>query len=162
MVQNTRTDAKRKTAPRLAQVPLRRFLSQQTDETAVTDVRRKNGGSSGKKRMVVLQVPGGASRAEPASRRGSNSKKEASMRSSLHVTVSTFVFAGMVSCALAQDGKRAPASAVSTESIGPALTGKERLGRKWTDEQRIDNCRVPINWRGAKPRPSACSNDPAS
>ena len=43
---------------------------------------------------------------------------------------------------------------------GPAsrqtLTGKERLGRKWMDEQRIDNCNVPIEKRGAKSRPSRC------
>lgn len=39
---------------------------------------------------------------------------------------------------------------------GRTLTGKERLGRKWTDEQRIDNCEVPIDKRGTKPRPSSC------
>jgi len=38
------------------------------------------------------------------------------------------------------------------------LTGKERLGRKWTDEQRIDNCNVPADKRGAKPRPIECPN----
>jgi hypothetical protein len=37
------------------------------------------------------------------------------------------------------------------------LTGKERLGPKWTDEQRIDNCNVPLDKRGPKPRPSACT-----
>jgi hypothetical protein len=36
------------------------------------------------------------------------------------------------------------------------LTGKERLGRKWMDEQRIDNCKVPINKRGNKPRLDTC------
>jgi hypothetical protein len=42
------------------------------------------------------------------------------------------------------------------------LTGKERLGPKWTDEQRIDNCHVPIDKRGSKPRPDACPNSPSS
>ena len=37
------------------------------------------------------------------------------------------------------------------------LTGKERLGPKWTDEQRIDNCNVPVEKRGTTPRPSACA-----
>jgi len=37
------------------------------------------------------------------------------------------------------------------------LTGKERLGPKWTDEQRIDNCNVPVEKRGIRPRPSACT-----
>jgi hypothetical protein len=40
------------------------------------------------------------------------------------------------------------------------LTGKERLGQKWMDEQRIDNCRVPLEKRGAKPRPDTCSDGP--
>jgi hypothetical protein len=42
------------------------------------------------------------------------------------------------------------------------LTGKERLGRKWMDEQRIDNCNVPIDKRGSRPRPSACTHVPIS
>jgi hypothetical protein len=37
------------------------------------------------------------------------------------------------------------------------LTGKERLGPKWTDDQRVDNCNVPIDKRGAKSRPDTCS-----
>ena len=40
------------------------------------------------------------------------------------------------------------------------LTGKERLGPKWNDEQRIDNCKVPIDKRGTKPRSSACPHIP--
>jgi hypothetical protein len=54
-------------------------------------------------------------------------------------------------CAQAQDGTHRP-----------KLTGKERLGPKWTDEQRIDNCHVPIDKRGSKPRPDACSMSPTS
>ena len=44
--------------------------------------------------------------------------------------------------------------ATSPAEGGRTLTGKERLGRKWTDEQRVDNCDVPIDKRGTKPRPS--------
>jgi hypothetical protein len=40
------------------------------------------------------------------------------------------------------------------------LTGKERLGPKWMDEQRIDNCKVPIDKCGTKPRPSTCPHVP--
>jgi hypothetical protein len=40
------------------------------------------------------------------------------------------------------------------------LTGKERLGPKWTDEQRIDNCKVPIDKRGTRPRSSTCPDVP--
>jgi hypothetical protein len=29
------------------------------------------------------------------------------------------------------------------------------------DEQRIDNCNVPIDKRGSKPRPSNCMNSPS-
>jgi hypothetical protein len=37
------------------------------------------------------------------------------------------------------------------------LTGKERLGEKWRDEQRIDNCKVPLDKRGGRPRPDSCA-----
>jgi ribosomal protein L27 len=65
---------------------------------------------------------------------------------------------------MAQDGSRdrAATSATSTHARRPALTGKERLGPKWTDEQRIDNCNVPVDKRGTRTRPSACSNSPSS
>ena len=43
----------------------------------------------------------------------------------------------------------------------PSLTGKERMGRKWMDEQRIDNCNVPIDKRGSKPRSSTCPHVPS-
>ena len=36
-------------------------------------------------------------------------------------------------------GTAAPAPARPTE----LLTAKERLSEKWTDEQRVDNCKVP-------------------
>ena len=40
------------------------------------------------------------------------------------------------------------------------LTGKERLGQKWQDEQRLDNCKVSRDKRGTKPRPDACPDMP--
>jgi hypothetical protein len=53
-----------------------------------------------------------------------------------------------------------PQSGLTTQS--PVTeTGKERLGRKWMDEQRIDNCNVPPEKRGTKPRPAACPRTPA-
>ena len=84
------------------------------------------------------------------------------MRLLLQFTFGALALAGAVSCALAQDGKRSSANTMPTGSARPALTGKERLGPKWSDEQRIDNCRVPIDKRGAKPRPSACRNGPST
>lgn len=77
---------------------------------------------------------------------------------------SALLVAGFVSCALAQDASRdrTATSAILAHTRRPALTGKERLGPKWTDEQRIDNCNVPIDKRGTKPRPSACSNGHSS
>jgi hypothetical protein len=56
---------------------------------------------------------------------------------------------------LAQD--RTPAGAPN--AINP-LTGKERLGRKWMDEQRIDNCKVPPDKQGGRPRSSECPHVP--
>ena len=43
---------------------------------------------------------------------------------------------------------------VASQAVGEeALTAKERSSRKWLDEQRVDNCRVPAALRGATPRP---------
>ena len=41
----------------------------------------------------------------------------------------------------------------AADKQAPSRTGKERLGEKWRDEQRVDNCRVPLEQRGVKPRP---------
>ncbi len=35
-------------------------------------------------------------------------------------------------------------------------TAKERLGKKFSDNQRINNCKVPIEKRSDKPRPDQC------
>jgi hypothetical protein len=40
----------------------------------------------------------------------------------------------------------------------PTRTGKERLGGKASDEQRVDNCRVPLDLRGPTPRPANCGD----
>jgi hypothetical protein len=37
-------------------------------------------------------------------------------------------------------------------------TSKERLSDKAADEQRVDNCRVPVERRGPVPRPS-CADE---
>ena len=70
----------------------------------------------------------------------------------------------LISCATtgvqAGDGK--PGRGAAQTASPKSLTGKERLGPKWTDEQRIDNCNVPADRRGNKPRPSLCANAPPS
>ena len=54
-----------------------------------------------------------------------------------------------------------PRAGMASPSSQPkVLTGKERLGKKWMDEQRLDNCKVPIEKRGSKPRPDTCANNP--
>ena len=42
---------------------------------------------------------------------------------------------------------------------GLEKTGKERLGDKASDDQRVDNCKVPPDRRGPKPRPDNCAHD---
>ena len=39
---------------------------------------------------------------------------------------------------------------------GPTRTGKERLGGKASDQQRVDNCKVPLDLRGPILRPDNC------
>ena len=52
------------------------------------------------------------------------------------------------------------AAAVSSGEDG-AKTLKERLSDKASDEQRIDNCGVPLDRRGPLPRPD-CAGDAVS
>jgi hypothetical protein len=42
--------------------------------------------------------------------------------------------------------------------VSAEKTGKERLGDKASDEQRVDNCKVPLERRGAKIRPASCNH----
>ena len=79
------------------------------------------------------------------------------MRSTCSGTLGVLFAICMALPAGAQDnaGKPAPDPATKVQ------TGKERLGRKWMDEQRIDNCNVPVDKRGTRPRPSACPHTPA-
>jgi hypothetical protein len=53
------------------------------------------------------------------------------------------------------EGAKSPAPIESDAPGRSPLTGKERLSRKWTDEQRTDDCKVPPEKRGP-PRPD-CS-----
>ncbi len=76
--------------------------------------------------------------------------------------VSSLLLIVFLSCAHAEEGQRDRGATAQAQTRRPVLTGKERLGPKWTDEQRIDNCNVPIDKRGNRSRPSACTNSPSS
>ena len=71
---------------------------------------------------------------------------------------------GLVLAASAQERPRpdvpTPNTATVPANTSTTLTGKERLGKKWDDEQRIDNCNVPVDKRGTKPRPGTCPHVP--
>ena len=56
--------------------------------------------------------------------------------------------------------QKLPPDQPAQTATAPSLTGKERLGRKWMDEQRIDNCKVPPEKRGTRPRSSTCPHVP--
>ena len=51
--------------------------------------------------------------------------------------------------------------AASAALAQDALTLKERLSDKASDEQRVDNCHVLLERRGPKPRPD-CPEEPRS
>jgi len=84
------------------------------------------------------------------------------MRSLYAGTLGAFLAVCLVLPADAQDSTRTGQPAPHASGSPAALTGKERLGRKWMDEQRIDNCNVPIDKRGSRPRPSVCPHIPTS
>jgi hypothetical protein len=75
-------------------------------------------------------------------------------------TAGAFLAVCLALAADAQDGTRLGQPTPDSASLPATLTGKERLGRKWKDEQRIDNCNVPVDKRGSKARPSACPHVP--
>ena len=43
-----------------------------------------------------------------------------------------------------------------TESRKVVKTGKERLGKKASDDQRVNNCKVLVEDRGSRVRPDHC------
>jgi hypothetical protein len=55
----------------------------------------------------------------------------------------------------AADAKRETGDA----STPPVRTVKERLGSKASDDQRVDNCKVPLDLRGTTPRPDDCPDE---
>jgi hypothetical protein len=103
---------------------------------------------------VAQQVPDLLAEAE-------SNVREALMRLSFRGVIA-LVFMAFMSGVQAQDGTPGSTTNAISQTQRPALTRKERLGPKWTDEQRIDNCHVPIDKRGSRPRSSACPNSPSS
>jgi hypothetical protein len=63
--------------------------------------------------------------------------------------------------ALAAPGATSRANSEASQ-VQPIRTAKERLGSKASDEQRVDNCKVPLDLRGPKPRPDECGSDGSS
>lgn len=82
------------------------------------------------------------------------------MRSLYSATAGAFLAVWLSLPGDAQDSTRIGQPAPNSANPPASLTGKERLGRKWMDEQRIDNCNVPIDKRGSKPRSNVCPHVP--
>ena len=81
------------------------------------------------------------------------------MRSMCGILISLFAIC-LTLPAVAEDISQPDQPTPAPAQLPGTLTGKERLGRKWMDEQRIDNCKVPIDKRGTRPRPSSCPDVP--
>jgi hypothetical protein len=73
------------------------------------------------------------------------------------------IIAFSFSSAHAQDAAPMPDVPQAAKTMRPQ-TLKERLGDKASDEQRVDNCKVPAERRGTKVRPDGCEHEvnPAS
>jgi hypothetical protein len=78
------------------------------------------------------------------------------------LTITVFMLAPIAVGAQTISPTDAAKNAGASTSVNGAaqLTGKERLGEKWKDEQRIDNCKVSLDKRGTKPRPVSCAHVP--
>ena len=68
--------------------------------------------------------------------------------------------AGLLVAAWAVLGCFAVSARADSEAspVQSTRTAKERLGGKASDEQRVDNCKVPPDLRGPKPRPDQCGD----
>ena len=79
------------------------------------------------------------------------------------------VLAALLGCtltALAQRQVHAQAQGADRDRTAPApppvlKSAKERLGDKTSDEQRVNDCKVPPG-RRTQPRPASCPWDPTS
>jgi hypothetical protein len=83
------------------------------------------------------------------------------MAARLPIAASTFLIL-IAACACAQT--QAPSPSPEQQSSGAASkpaeatrTGKERLGPKWSDEQRADDCHVPPQKRVDSTRPDCAA-----
>jgi hypothetical protein len=62
----------------------------------------------------------------------------------------------LLACVILPPNPAAQASEHDQVSVSaPAATGKERLSDKASDEQRVDDCKVPPSQR-TRPRPTDC------
>jgi len=134
-------------------------------ERAASETRRVAPHAIARKLICKPRVPGGEadlisvqSDALSSQRIREQPMMELSMDSFYRGLLASLLTAGFAFSAPAQDRHPSPPIPhAASPAEAPTLTGKERLGRKWTDEQRIDNCNVPIDKRGTKSRPSTCA-----
>jgi hypothetical protein len=97
-------------------------------------------------------------RVAPGARLGEDHAGSNPMRRPLGYMLTAVLALGLAGSSLVAHAQSSGASGDATrEPSGPVRTGKERLGNKWSDEQRVDNCKVPPDKRGAKVRPDSCA-----
>ena len=82
------------------------------------------------------------------------------LRSPLCAVAWALLLAALAAATARADGEasQTPASEIQASQPRPTRTAKERLGGKASDEQRLDNCKVPLDLRGPKPRPDDCGD----
>jgi hypothetical protein len=80
------------------------------------------------------------------------------LRSPLRTVAWTLLLVVALAAATARADGEASHTEASQIQAQPTRTAKERLGGKASDEQRLDNCKVPLDLRGPKPRPDGCGD----
>jgi hypothetical protein len=68
----------------------------------------------------------------------------------------TFIVLGIWTALLSVAAAAQPENAAATRTT-LAATGKERLGDKASDDQRVNDCHVPPEKRGSSRRPTECA-----
>lgn len=75
-----------------------------------------------------------------------------------HLALALVIATGAVSATALGAPPASGRDHATASGTGSVLTGKERLGDKATDEQRVDDCKV-LAARRTRPRPTACPWD---
>jgi len=74
------------------------------------------------------------------------------------ITISLCMLVALYTSAVSAAEKPNSDSMVYSDRTMMTATGKQRLSKKWQDETRVDDCKVPEQYRTDKSRSTSCDH----